>query len=173
MMHTYQEKLNEINQQMKQWKAKKNKLLKEIEQAGFMVEKEIVKENTGVIGLFWNLTYYSTYVSEKGALYDRGEGAVSITKEEFDTLKVLFQEPEENEEAILEFLLPKMNVEDYFLEESMHRGFVKITDDCITWEVLEEARYQGDIDKGSIMEIRNSSTAEISKTKNSTTEDTW
>ena len=80
---------------MKQLKAEKSKFIKEVEQAGFMVEKEKVKENSGVLGLFWNLTYYNSYVSEKGALYDRGQGAVSITEKEFETLKDLFKNVKE------------------------------------------------------------------------------
>ena len=117
MIETYQEELNQIDEEMKQLKTKKKQLIKQIEQAGFMVEKDTVKENTSVIGLLWNLSYYSSYVGEKGALYDRCSGASQITDEDFETLKTLFKNVEENEEAILEIILPQTNAEDYFLEE--------------------------------------------------------
>lgn len=164
-MNEFQRKLDAINQELYNLTEKKANLCKEIEQSGYYVDEysriqkaKESKKDEEVMGLFWDFSYASFYVSEKGMLFDQGSGAITITDEQIEQIRTYITD--KNYDDLGELLDELTETDTCIWENTVEYGNFKVTDESISWKTKQKG-HTDQMEEGSEFSIRKSRTFEI------------
>lgn len=141
----YQTLLDDLKEQKKNINKEIDKIKKDIEGYGLIVENGIITENLPVYGLFWDFEYYSHFDGYKSsAVIDYDRGAYVITKEQFDKFREILNKTEEPSEEDIEYVgeilqdIEMMEYQfslerDFKLNGEFRRDFKVVSEDLIEW----------------------------------------
>lgn len=152
MIEELQKELEELKQEEKALKNKRLSFIQKAKSNGFALIDEKLVANDESWAIVWDLTYYDSYVGEKGALYDYLEGATSISDEEYERLKTALQE--KDEEEMMEVLCEHVG-DEYYFYTILKDGKLTFSDNgSFKWKQDKEGDNFGDLCKNSFFEVK-------------------
>jgi len=159
-MKAFEERLNEINQKMKEAIQEKDELFKEMKEQGYYVdENDQIQKNKATMGFFWEFSYCDYYVGEKGMYTRDGEGAAELTEEQCKQIKQLCNDGDY--EAVIEIIEEVMDIDGYFLHGTLEKGVITEEDDTWEWKTTDKGELDGQMNPGSYFLIKETSKQEI------------
>lgn len=159
-MKVFEERLNEINQKMKEAIQEKDELFKDMKEQGYYVDgNDQIQKNKATMGFFWEFSYCDYYVGERGMYTREGQGAAELTQEQCNQIKQLCNEAK-YEEAI-EIIEDVMDIDGYFLQGTLENGVITEENNTWTWKTTDKGVYDGEMNPGSFFLIKETSKQEI------------
>lgn len=176
-LEEWQGQLDEIDNQVKELKTKKDNLISVLSDKGFDYHRGKLSERVDTYGMFYDMSLYSHFdghLSE--AVYNDISGADEISKEDFDILKGLIEEYHKIPKPKFGDAMPNTdeleekaswcikNTKCDWIYDDMLRHFKVVDDDTLEWE-YNGPDDQGYIVSGSNFVVKRTTKKEIASTK--------